>query len=134
MDFGERYLAPPGARRFQQGTLAVEPMYTARAGLRVALEVGVERIRMRSIELTQRVIERLDARGVRVSTPRAAEARGPMLCLDLPNAEAVEGVLDERGIDVDFRPGAGLRVAPHFCHREDECDRVVDEIVEVAGA
>jgi kynureninase len=132
MEFGEGYAAPAGARRFQQGTPAVEPMYTARAGLRTVLEVGVERIRARSLELTSRMLDRLEARGVRASTPRAVEARGGMICLDRPDAEAIERALDERGIDVDYRPGAGLRVAPHYCHREDECDRVVDAIVEAA--
>ncbi len=132
MAFGESYVPARGARRFQQGTPAVEAIYTARAGLHLALEVGVERIRARSLELTTRMLERLGSVGVRVSTPRPPEARGGMLCLDLHDAEAVEHELGERGIDVDYRPGAGLRIAPHFCHREDECDHVVDCIAELA--
>lgn len=132
MTFGEDYVPAPGARRFQQGTPPVEAMYTSIAGLRAALEIGVDRIRARSLELTGRMLERLGARGVRVSTPGKPEARGGMLCIDLPNAEAMEAALDARGIDVDFRPGAGLRVSPHFCHRDDECDHVADAIAEVA--
>jgi kynureninase len=133
MDFSDGYVAPRGARRFQQGTQGIEPIYTARAGLRTTLEVGVDRIRARSLELTGRMFDRFEARGLRVTTPRPAEARGGMLVLDLPNAAAIEEALGGRGIDVDFRPGAGLRVGPHFCYREDECDRVVDAIVEAAG-
>ena len=41
--------------------------------------------------------------------------------------------LEARGIDVDYRPGSGVRIGPHFCHREDECDRVVAAIVEARG-
>jgi kynureninase len=132
MTFGESYVPGPSARRFQQGTPPVEAMYTARAGLRLALEIGVERIRARSLELTNRMLEQLDAHGIPVSTPRKPEARGGMVCIDVPNAAALEGTLDERGIDVDYRPGAGLRVSPHFCAREDECDRVVAALAEAA--
>jgi DMATS type aromatic prenyltransferase len=131
MTFDERYVLAPGARRFQQGSPAVEPLYTSRAGLRLALEIGVERIRARSLELTGRMLDRFEARGLRVSTPRRPELRGGMICLELPDSERLEAALRDRGIDVDHRPGAGLRVAPHFCHREDECDRVVDAIAEV---
>jgi DMATS type aromatic prenyltransferase len=132
MEFAERYTPAPGARRFQQGTPAAEALYTSRAGLRVALEIGLEAIRARSLALTERMHARFEQRGVRVVTPRRPEARGGMLCLDVPDAAAIEVALGERGIDVDYRPGAGLRVSPHFCHREDECDRVVDAIAELA--
>jgi kynureninase len=128
--FGDRYAPAPGARRFQQGTPALEPIFTARAGLLSTLAIGVDRIRARSLELTARLIARCEAHDLRVLTPARAEARGGMICVALPNAEAVEAALEHQGIDVDHRPGAGLRIAPHFCHREEECDRVIEAIVE----
>jgi kynureninase len=134
MSFGDWYKPAPGARRFQQGSLSIEPIYTARAGLRLALELGVENIRARSLELTSRLIERADARGLVLRTPRKPHARGGGVCLDAPNASAVVDALDKLGIDVDYRQGAGVRVAPHYCHREDECDRVVDAIADVCRA
>lgn len=130
--FGEDYAPAPGARRFQQGTPSLEPIYTARAGLRAALEIGVDNIRARSLLLTGRLLDRMEAGGLRVHTPRRPEARGGMVCIDVPNPEAVEAALDAQGIDVDHRPGAGLRVGPHFCYREDECDRVADAILEAS--
>jgi len=36
-----------------------------------------------------------------------------------------------RSVIVDFRPGAGIRVAPHFYTRDDEVDAVVDAIDEI---
>jgi kynureninase len=129
--FQDAYVPTPGARRFQQGTPAVGPIYTARAGLRLTLEIGVDNIRARSLELTARMLDRALTRGLVVRTPRAAEARGGMLCIDAPNAEAIVEQLEGEGIDVDYRPGAGIRVGPHVCHRDDECDRVIDAI---AGA
>jgi kynureninase len=130
LSFGEDYVPAPGARRFQQGSPAMAPIYLARAGVRLAIEIGMDRVRARSLELTQRMIDRADARGLRLRTPRRPEARGGMLCFDVPRCAEVEGRLADRGIDVDHRPGAGLRVAPHFCHRDDECDRVIDAIAE----
>lgn len=132
LSFGDDYAPAAGARRFQQGSPAMAPIYLARAGVRFAIEVGVDRLRARSLELTQRMIDRADRQGLRLRTPRRREARGGMLCFDVPRCAEVEGHLADRGIDVDHRPGAGLRVAPHFCHRDDECDRVIDAIAEVS--
>jgi kynureninase len=30
---------------------------------------------------------------------------------------------------IDYRPGAGIRVAPHFYNTEEEIDRAVDTMV-----
>ena len=126
LSFGEEYEAAPGARRFQQGTIAIEPVYTARAGIRLVLEMGIERIRKQSLALTSRLIERLRAEGVPVTEP--SEPRGPMVCLPIPDAEDVETALSKQGIDVDSRPGAGLRLGPHPCYAEEACDRVARAI------
>jgi kynureninase len=32
---------------------------------------------------------------------------------------------------VDFRPGAGIRISPHFYTADDELRRVVDEITAI---
>ena len=130
LSFGDDYVPAEGARRFQQGSPAMAPIYLSRAGVRFAIEAGVENLRARSLELTQRRIDRAGSRGLRLRTPRRPEARGGMLCFDVPRRADVEGHLADRGIDVDHRPGAGLRVAPHFCHRDDECDRVIDAIAD----
>ncbi|MFO0757890.1 MAG: aminotransferase class V-fold PLP-dependent enzyme [Byssovorax sp.] len=132
--YAEEFTPAEGAKRFQQGTPSMEPIYTARAGIALALEIGVAPIRARSLALTGRMIDRALARGLAVRTPRRDEARGGMICVDAPGGEAVVEALEARGIDIDYRPGAGLRIAPHFCHREDECDRVIDVLAETPGA
>lgn len=132
--FSEEFIPAPGARRFQQGTPSVEPIYTARAGLALALSIGVEPIRARSLELTARMIDRACAAGLPVRTPRRAEARGGMICVDVPDGDLIVDALEAQGIDIDFRPGAGLRLAPHFCHREDECDHVIDALAAAVAA
>jgi kynureninase len=54
-----------------------------------------------------------------------------MVVLEVPHGEAVTRELLRREILVDFRPGAGIRVSPHFYTRDDEVERVVAEIREI---
>jgi kynureninase len=123
--FAPSYSPAPGAARFQQGTLAIEPIYTARAGLRLVLEVGVEQLRARSMALTGHLCARALDAGLAVVTPQEAERRGGMLCIDVDEPCTVVSRLAEQGIDIDSRPGAGIRVSPHPCCTEEECERVV---------
>lgn len=121
--------------RFQSGTPNVPALYAARAGYRIVAEVGVARIRQRSLELTRRLIDHARARGYGVNTPEADDRRGGTVTLDVPAAEAVTRELIARGVIVDHRPGAGIRLAPHFYSTEAEIDHalaVLDELV--AGA
>lgn len=129
--FAERYEPALGGTRFQQGTPALEPIYTARAGLRFVLEVGVERLRERSVALTQRMLARAHEAGLPVTTPREPERRGGMLCFDVADGSSVVEHLGSLGIDIDTRPGAGVRVSPHPCNTEEECDRVIDALARV---
>jgi len=40
--------------------------------------------------------------------------------------------LAARGFMVDYRPGAGLRIGPHFFNTADECAAVVEETARIA--
>ena len=57
------------AYRFANGTPAVPGFYAARPGMEIIRQVGVERIRERSLALTRRLIEGACAHGWRVATP-----------------------------------------------------------------
>ena len=127
--FTRAYEPASGARRFQQGTPAMEPIYTSRAGLRFVLEASVEALRQRSLDLTQRMREGALARGLPLRTP---EARGGTLCFRFDgDGEAAVAELAAQGIDLDFRPDAGLRVSPHPCQTEEEGERVLDALVKL---
>jgi kynureninase len=132
LGFAERFVPHEGARRFQQGVPAMEPIYTARAGLRFALEVGVDRIRARNLALGRQLHDGMTALGLPVRTPAADAARGGMLVVDLPAGDAVVEQLAARGIDVDHRPGAGVRLSPHYCTSEDECRQLLSALAELA--
>ncbi|WP_257457374.1 aminotransferase class V-fold PLP-dependent enzyme [Archangium lipolyticum] len=130
--FAETYEPAPGSARFQQGTPAIEPIYTGRAGLRFVLETGVERLRERSVVLTTRMMDRAHDAGLPVKTPREPERRGGMLCFDMEDGAAIVEWMAALGIDIDTRPGAGVRVSPHPCNTEEECDRVIDELARLS--
>ena len=132
--FADDFVPHAGARRFEQGTPALEPIYTARAGLSFVQEVSVDALRARSLQLTERLARRAMERGLSVRTPLEAAQRGGMIVLDVPDAGSVVDALAEAGIDVDERAGAGLRIGPHPCVTDEECDRTIDAIAAAVGA
>jgi kynureninase len=123
--FGDYFIAADGARRFEQGAPAVEAIYGARAGIRFAIEVGVDAIRARSLELTDRLIAGVDALGIPLATPRAHRERAGVVALELADAAAISGRLGALGIDVDTRPGSGLRISCHPCNSTEDLDRLL---------
>jgi len=121
----------PGVRRFLTGTPNVPALYAASAGYDVIEEVGVERIRERSLLLTSLLIELLEDAGFEISSPREPARRGGTVLVRTPDDAAVHRELGERGIICDFRPDAGIRLGPHFYNTEDELRQTVAQLVEI---
>ena len=121
----------PGVRRFLTGTPNVPALYAASAGYDVIEEVGVERIRERSLRLTALLMELLDDAGLEVSSPRDEARRGGTVLVRTPDDPAVHRELGERGIVCDFRPDAGIRLGPHFYNSEEELRHTVSQLVEI---
>ncbi|MHC4490371.1 MAG: kynureninase/PvdN C-terminal domain-containing protein, partial [Planctomycetota bacterium] len=61
------------------------------------------------------------------------DRRGGTVAVDVPHGEPVAKELLARDIVVDFRPGAGIRISPHFYNSEDECRFVLAQIAEILG-
>lgn len=119
--------------RFQSGTPNVPSLYSARGGYEIVAEIGVEAIREKSLGLTRRLIDLAQAAGYRVNTPARDDERGGSVIVDVPNGAAVTEELIRREVIVDYRPGAGIRMAPHFYNTMDEIEHamaVLGEIVE----
>ena len=122
-----------GAFRWLTGTPAIPALYAALAGPRLVRRAGIAAIRAKSVRQTGRLIELADRRGYPVNAPRAAERRGGTVAFGVPHGYEVAQALLARDILVDYRPDAGIRVAPHFYTTDDELDAVVaaiDEILE----
>lgn len=123
-----------GARRFLTGTPNVPALYAATAGYDIVEEVGVERIRARSLELTGRFVELLDEAGFEVVSPREPERRGGSVVVRTPEFEAVHAELAAREILCDFRPEVGLRFGPHFFTTDDEIEFAVSQLREIVAS
>ena len=106
-------------------------LYAASAGYDVIEEIGVERIRERSLTLTSLLIDLLEAAGFEISSPREPARRGGTVLVRTPDDPAVHRELGERGIICDFRPDAGIRLGPHFFNTEDELRETVAELVDI---
>jgi kynureninase len=117
-----------GAQRWLGGTPGIPALYAASEGPKIVRRAGIEAIRAKSIRQTSRLVELADARGYPVTAPRDVERRGGTIAFNVPHAGEVSQELLARDIVIDYRPGAGIRVAPHFYTTDDEVDRVVGEV------
>jgi kynureninase len=117
--------------RFLHGSPAIPALYAAESGCDLINEIGVERIREKSIKQIGRLVELADHEGWRVNSPREAAKRGGSVIIDVPHASEVVRELTARDVLVDFRPGAGVRIGPHFFNTDDEIGAVVAQIKEI---
>jgi kynureninase len=123
-----------GAHRFLTGTPNVPALYAATAGYDVIEEVGVERIRERSLLLTRLLIDLCDEAGLEVGSPREPDRRGGTVLVVTPDHAAVHTELGERGIVCDFRPDAGIRLGPHFFNTEEELRHTVEQLADIVAS
>jgi kynureninase len=124
-----QYAEPPF--RFMNGTSHIPSLEAARPGLKIIREVGVEKIREKSMRQTARLIALADQHEWRVNTPRDAEKRGGTVSIDMPDAQQVCRDLLARDILVDWRPKAGVRFSPHFYNTDEEIDAAIAAVEEI---
>jgi kynureninase len=123
----------PDISRFLNGTPNVPALYAARSGYEIVQQIGVAAIREKSVRQTTRLMELADEAGIPVNTRRNPAERGGVVTLDVPNGHEVTRELIRRGVLVDYRPGAGIRLSPHFYTAEEELDHAVGEIRKIAA-
>ncbi|HEX2721369.1 MAG TPA: aminotransferase class V-fold PLP-dependent enzyme [Gemmatimonadaceae bacterium] len=129
---GMEYAA--GAFRWLNGTPVIPALYACAEGAKIIQSAGVDAIRAKSVEQTARLIELADARGYRVVAPRDEARRGGTVAIDVPHGYEVTQVLLSREIIVDYRVGAGIRVAPFFFTRDDELETLIAAIDEALAS
>jgi kynureninase len=119
------------AFRFLNGTPSIPALYAAQEGPKIIKQIGVEKVREKSIRQTSRLIELADELGFTVKSPRNAEERGGTVSIDVPHGDAVAQELLRRKFLVDYRPRAGIRIAPHFYTKDEELKLVMREIKSI---
>jgi kynureninase len=50
----------------------------------------------------------------------------------VPDGQTVADLLISNGVIVDYRPGAGIRMAPHFYNTESEIDHAIEMLRQLA--
>ena len=129
--FEEEMRYASGAARFLTGTPNVPALYAATAGYDLIEEVGVDRIRANSLRQTELLIRLAEEAGFGIASPRDPERRGGTVTVHVDEFPAVYKELAERQILCDFRPGAGIRIGPHYFNSGDELRHVIDQIAEI---
>ncbi len=108
--------AAPDAAALHIGTPNILSMAPLGGSLEMVAEAGIEKIRAKSLRLTDFLMELADAElaefGFQVGTPREPERRGGHVALLHPDAAAISRALRRAGVVPDYRPPNILRLAP----------------------
>jgi kynureninase len=122
------------ATRFLHGSPAVPALYAAEAGYDIVNGVGVDAIRKKSLRQVQLLVDLARDQGFGIGVPEKPEERGGMVIVSVPSGEAVTRELLRREVIVDFRPGAGIRISPHFYTTDEELRQAIGEIRRILDA
>ena len=117
--------------RWLNGTPPIPALFAAIEGPRIVRRAGIDAIREKSTRQTSRLIDLADARGYKVTAPRDPACRGGTIAFDVPHAYGVAQALLANDVIVDYRPNAGIRVAPHFYTSDAELERAVTMIDDI---
>ena len=124
----------PNISRFLHGSPAIPALYAARSGYRIINEIGVERIREKNMRQTNYLISLAEEAGFEVTSPKNAAQRGGTITVAHEHAGAMTKELLRREFIVDYRPGAGIRISPHFYTKDEELDLVIEEMKKIAAS
>ncbi len=106
--------------RFEEGSPNVMGIMALGAAVDLLLEVGIDRIGERILDLGDLIIDESDKRGLEVRSPRDRKHRAGINSITGHfDPIGVKDRLRALGILVNVRSGA-IRVAPHFYNTEDE--------------
>lgn len=132
--FSEVYEPMPGIEQFAVGTPNVLSLAAIEPGVDLILEAGIDRIRQRSIELTERLIRELDVLerdfGILVVTPKSAKYRGSHVSVQHPNAwQITQALIQDFQVIPDYREPNMIRfgITPLYTD-ESEIDRAVQAL------
>ena len=120
--------------RFLHGSPAIPALYAARSGYRIINEIGVDRIREKSMRQTNHLINLAEEAGFEVTSPKNPAQRGGTVTVAHEHAAAMAKELIRREFIIDYRPGAGIRISPHFYTTDEELELVIEEMKKIAAS
>jgi len=117
--------------RFLHGSPAIPAMYAAQSGYKIINEIGVDRIREKNIRQTNYLISLAEEAGFQVTSPKNPEQRGGTITVTHEQSAAFAKELIRREFIIDYRPGAGIRISPHFYTTDEELRLVIEEMKKI---
>jgi len=113
-EMGSTFERRPGIGGWLVGTPGIIGLAAAQAGIALAAEAGIDRIRAKGIALTGFAIELVDAwlapLGCAVGSPRDASRRGAHVAIRHPDARGLTAELMARKVLPDFRAPDSIRI------------------------
>lgn len=122
----------PDATRFEEGSYNSVGLYGLKAAIELLLEVGISNIKTHILQITEDLIQGLDAKGYRVITPTLNSERAGIVVFesDRHTPEELFEMLNSKNI-ITAERGSGLRVSPHFYNTESEIKQLLDVLPEL---
>ena len=127
----EDYQPPADHRRMQTGTPSIPAFYAALPGLELLTTLGIDTVRAASLQLTRRLLALVDHHGFRTVASRDPGRLAGTVAVDVPEARHVARTLNAHDIVVDYRPGVGIRVAPHVYNTVDEVEAAMEAMADI---
>ena len=126
---GETIQLAEGAKRFEAGSLNVGGLISLDAGIRLLLEIGIEKIERRVKHLKTMLQELIEARGYIIASPRGlGEWSGIVSCTSpTESSEDIVRALKRRNINVSVRDGL-IRISPHFYNTDEQIGQIATSL------
>lgn len=113
-EMGPGYRPAAGIRSLVSGTPPILGMLPVRVGVQMLAEAGIDKVRAKSVQLTDFAIEIVDSwpaeLGVQVASPRDSARRGGHVTIRRQDFREVTDELWSRGVIPDFRAPDGIRI------------------------
>jgi len=120
--------------RFLHGSPGIPALFAAKAGYAIINEIGVDKIRAKNTRQTEYLIQLAEEAGFQVTSPRDPAQRGGTITVAHEHAAAIAKELIRREFIIDFRPGAGVRISPHFYTTDRELELIIEEMKKIADS
>jgi selenocysteine lyase/cysteine desulfurase len=116
------------AHRFEYGNPNFVGLWVQTRSAERLMQIGLPAIEARVRALTTLLMDRCEAAGIDLATPRAWEERAGIVSLVLRgDAEAIQEELRRRDVVVSVKDGR-VRAAVHFYNSEHDLDRLMETI------
>lgn len=118
-----------GAARFEGGTQNFIGMAALETSMELISEPGLERIAAHVLELTDRLVDGLAARGAEIRSVRGPGVSSGIVTFEIPGVDPVElgRRLGKANVITTYRSN-GIRVSPHGHNSADDVSALLDEL------